>query len=201
MAANRRITAIADYDEDGIVGKEITFDGDPVTTALTNVIWSSAQHSGGCDSLGMKSGCLVDDSKHAMIYRGIENWFGNIFQWVDGINIKDYQAYICYDPSEYESDKFTSPYKALGYVNCDTEGYAKNLGFDINDPLVRFPTEVGGGTNTYMSDYYYKNTGNRVARVGGTLSGGAYDGAWSWLLYSTSSTAYWGIGARVLKYQ
>ena len=186
VAANRRITAIADYDEDGIVGKEITFDGDPVTTALTNVIWSSAQHSGGCDSLGMKSGCLVDDSKHAMIYRGIENWFGNIFQWVDGINIKDYQAYICYDPSEYESDKFTSPYKALGYVNCDTEGYAKNLGFDINDPLVRFPTEVGGGTNTYMSDYYYKNTGNRVARVGGCLIFGASAGAWYWYLNSTS---------------
>ena len=201
VAANRKITAITDYNENGIEGKEITFDGEAVDIALTNVIWSSAQHSGGCDSLGMKSGCLADDNKHAMIYRGIENWFGNIFQWVDGINIKDYQAYICYDPSEYESDKFTSPYKELGYVNCDTEGYAKTLGFDINDPLVRFPVEIGGGTSSYMCDYYYKNTGNRVARVGGPLSNGTYDGAWSWFWFNGSSSAYWNVGARVLKYQ
>ena len=93
VAANRIVTAINDYNEDGIVGKEIIFDGAPVTTALTNVIWSSGQHSGGCDGLGMKSGCYIDDSKHAVIYRGVENWFGNIFQWVDGINIQDYQAY------------------------------------------------------------------------------------------------------------
>lgn len=201
VAANRKITAIADYDEDGVVGKAITFDGDAVNIALTNVIWSSGQHSGGCDSLGMKSGCLVNDSKHAVIYRGIENWFGNLWQWVDSLNIKDYQAYVCYDPDEYASDKFIDPYKALGYVNCSSEGYAKTLGFDINDPLVRFPTEVGGSTATYMSDYYYKNTGNRVALVGGAVNSGANAGAWYWYLSSGSSYSSWNIGARVLKYQ
>lgn len=201
VAADRKITAIADYDEDGVVGKEITFDGAAVNIALTNVIWSSGQHSGGCDSLGMKSGCLVNDSKHAVIYRGIENWFGNIWQWVDSLNIKDYQAYVCYDPAEYASDKFTDPYKALGYVNCSSEGYAKTLGFDINDPLVRFPVEVGGGSSTYMADYYYKNTGNRVALVGGNLYNGALAGAWYWALYSDSSYSVWVVGARVLKYQ
>lgn len=201
VAANRKITAIADYDEDGVVGKEITFDGDAVNIALTNVIWSSGQHSGGCDSLGMKSGCLVNDSKHAVIYRGVENWFGNIWQWVDGLNIKDYQAYVCYDPSEYASDKFTDPYKALGYVNASSDGYVKTLGLDVNDPLVRFPVEVGGGSSTYMSDYYYRNTGNRVALVGGYLGNGANAGAWCWNLGVDSSYSYWPFGARVLKYQ
>lgn len=201
VANSRKITAINNYSEDGITGKEIVFDGEPVTIALTNVIWSSPQHSGGCDGLGMKSGCYTNDSKHPSIYRGIENFFGNVYHWVDGINIKDYVAYICYDPEEYVSDKFTAPYKALGYTNANTDGYSKKLGFDENDPLVRFPVEVGGGSTTYMSDYYYRNTGNRVALVGGLLSGGAFDGAWFWALSVASSFSYWYVGARVLKYQ
>ena len=93
----------------------------------------------------MKSGCLNNDGKHAIIYRGIENIFGNIWQFVDGINLKDYQAYICYDPSEYVSDKFTDPYKELGYMcfkpaegasTTAREGYATKLGYDSLNPLV-----------------------------------------------------------------
>lgn len=201
VASGRKITTIENYSVDGVEGKAIIFDGNPVNISTSNVIWSSPQHSGGCDSLGMKSGCLSNDSKHAMIYRGIENWFGNIFQWVDSINIKDRQGYICYEPDEYVSDKFSEPYKPLGYVNCSTNGYIKNLGFDSNNSLVRFPTEVGGETSTYVSDYYYQNTGNRVARVGGGLSVGGGAGAWYWYLNVGSSTSVWYIGARALKYQ
>lgn len=77
--------------------------------------------SGQCDSLGMKSGCLNNDSKHAIIYRGIENIFGNIWQFVDGINIKENQSYVCTNPSEYVSDTFAAPYKELGYANSNTK--------------------------------------------------------------------------------
>lgn len=201
VADSRKITAINDYSEGDITGKEIVFDGDPVNIALTNVIWSSPQASGGCDSLGMKSGCLVNDSKHAVIYRGIENLFGNIYDWVDGINLQGNQAYICYDPAEYVSNKFEAPYEKLGYVNANTNGYPKKLGFDINHPLIQFPEEIGGSTSTGTTDYYYQNTGNLVARVGGHLNSGGYAGLWCWALINSSSSAYWTCGARVLKYQ
>lgn len=204
VARDRTITAIEDYSSGGVTGKAVTFDGDAVNVAVDNVLWSSPQRSGQCDTLGMKSGCLVNDNKHAIIYRGIENIFGNVYQFVDGINIKDYKAYICYDPAEYVVDKFTSPYQELGYTDGDTEGYIKSLGYDGSHPLISLPTEAGGtgaGSNAYVTDYYYKNTGNRIALVGGTMNYGTYDGLWSWACYYASSNAYWSIGARLLRYQ
>lgn len=199
----RTITAINNYEDSNITGKEIVLDGDPIANiSLTTYIWTCVQNSGGCDSLGMKSGCLVNDGKHNVIYRGIESIIGNIFSFVDGINIKDCVAYVCYNPKEYVSDKFESPYEKIGYINSKQEGYCKALGFDINHPLIQLPTEIGANSTSGTTDYYWCTaTGNRVARVGGTSSSGADDGLWYWLLYTTSSDSYWNCGARVLKYQ
>jgi hypothetical protein len=198
VATDRKITAINNYEEGSVTGKEIIFDGDPVNIALTNVIWSSPQFSGSCDSLGMISGCLVNDSKHGVIYRGIENPFGNLWAWVDGINIKDYQAYLCKDPSQYVSDKFEEPYKKLGYVDVNANGWSKTLGFDTDEPLVRFPTEIGAADSTYQCDYHWTSSGNRVALVGGILGNGTNCGLWYWFLYYSSSYSHWSIGCRVL---
>ena len=198
VADARKITAIEAYDEDGVTGAALTFDGAAVNIAIDNFVCTMAQETGQCDSLGMKSGCLNNDGYHSMIYRGVENIFANIWQWVDGINIKDNLAYICKDHSQYASDKFTDPYKPLAYTNCNANGNPKTLGLDVDEPFFRFPTEVGGGTSTYMCDYYWQNTGDRVARVGGYFAGGAVDGLWYWYLSNTSSAANWSIGARVL---
>lgn len=198
VADARKITAIEAYDEDGVTGYALTFDGAAVNIAVDNFVCTMAQETGQCDSLGMKSGCLNNDGYHSVIYRGVENIFANIYAWVDGINIKDNLAYICKDHSEYASDKFTDPYKPLAYTNCNTNGNPKTLGLDVDEPFFRFPTEVGGGSSTYMCDYYYQNTGNRVARVGGGFGDGASGGLWYWNLDNTSSGAYWVVGARVL---
>lgn len=199
----RTITAINNYEDSNITGKEIVLDGDPIENiSLTTYIWTCVQNSGGCDSLGMKSGCLVNDGKHNVIYRGIESIIGNIFSFVDGINIKDCVAYVCYNPKEYVSDKFESPYEKIGYINSKQEGYCKALGFDINHPLIQLPTEIGANSTSGTTDYYWCTaTGNRVARVGGHSSNGADDGLWSWHLSATSSYSNWYCGARVLKYQ
>lgn len=198
VADARKITAIEAYDDGTVTGSAITFDGAAVNIAVDNFVCTMAQITGQCDALGMKSGCINNDGYHSMIYRGIENIFANIWQWVDGINIKDHLAYICKDHSKYASDKFDGDYKPLAYTNCDTNGNPKKLGLDVDEPFFRFPTEIGGGTSTYMCDYYWQNTGNRVALVGGHFYYGALDGLWSWGFGDTSSGASWHVGARVL---
>lgn len=198
IADARKITAIEAYEDGSVAGYALIFDGAAVNIAVDNFVCTMAQLTGQCDTLGMKSGCLNNDGYHAMIYRGVENLFANIWQFVDGINIKDNLAYICKDHSQYASDKFTDPYKPLAYTNCKTNGNPKTLGLDVDEPFFRFPTEIGGGTSTYMCDYYWQNTGNRVALVGGAFNGGAGDGLWGWSLDITSSSAYWSIGCRVL---
>lgn len=198
IADARKITAIEAYDEDGVTGYALTFDGAAVNIAVDNFVCTMAQETGQCDSLGMKSGCLNNDGYHSVIYRGVENLFAHIWQFVDGINIKDRVAYICKDHSQYADNVFADAYKALAYTNASNDGWAKTLGLDVDEPFFRFPTETGGGSSNYMADYYYQNTGNRVALVGGYFGYGANGGLWFWYFGSDSSFAYWGVGCRVL---
>lgn len=204
ICKDRTITKITEYSKDTTEGTAITFDGDPVNIAIGNIIHACAQKEGGCDSLGMKSGCLANDSQHAVIYRGIENIFGNVFNWIDGLNIQNYQAYICRNPKEYISDKFEVPYIKLGYVNCNEKDmYIKKLGFDEKNPDIALPIEIGGGagSSSGMCDFYYSSEGNRVALVGGNFVNGSCAGLWCWRCYHSSAPSYLYCGARLLKHQ
>lgn len=204
ICKDRTITKITEYSKDTTEGTAITFDGDPVNIAIGNIIHACAQKEGGCDSLGMKSGCLANDSQHAVIYRGIENIFGNVFNWIDGLNIQNYQAYICRNPKEYISDKFEVPYIKLGYVNCNEKDmYIKKLGFDEKNPDIALPIEIGGGagSSSGMCDFYYSSEGNRVALVGGSFYHGSGAGLWYWPCSNSSVTSALDCGARLLKHQ
>lgn len=203
VAADREITSIEDYNDGQITGKVIHFDGDPVDIALGNVIWGSAQKTGENDVLGNKSGCLNNNQYHPVSYRGIEDIFGHLFQHVDGINIKDFQAYICKNPSEYANDKFDAPYEKLGYINSETvDSFSKKLGLDEKHPEIALPIEVGASSSTGTTDYYWGATGNKIACVGGNfLNHGAIAGFFYWDCYNASSNSAWHYGARLLKYQ
>lgn len=202
IATERTVTKIEDYSNGSVNGKAVYFDGAKVNIAVGNYIFGIAQRTGDCDSLGMKSGCLLNDGYHSMIYRGIENIFGNLWTAVDGLNIKDYVAYICDDPTQYASDKFVAPYKAIGYTNLQTSDvYTSKLGYDEEHPEIALPIEANGSSGTGTCDYYWSSTGNRIAFVGGALSNGAKAGLFCWGLSSASSRAFWYCGARLLKYQ
>lgn len=199
VARNRTITKKENYSSGDITGTAIYFDGDSVNIALNNVLWTTGQKSGGCDTLGMKSGCTANDGKTAVAYRGLENPFGNVFQFVDGINVKDHVCYLCTSQDDYVVDKFTSPYNALGYTNALTNGYSKSLGYDNNYPIASFPTEIGTSSTTGTCDYYTQNTGNKIALVGGFWSDGSNVGLWFWYLSSDSGLVYFDIGSRLIK--
>ncbi len=202
VAAERTITNIEDYSNGSITGKAIYFDGDAVNIAVGNCLWGIGQKSGQCDELGMRSGTLNNDSCHSMIYRGIENILGNMYQFVDGLNIKDYVAYVCDDPSKYVSDKFEAPYKKVGYTNYQTKDvYISKLGYDENYPEIALPVEANGSSGTGTCDYYTCEAGNRIALVGGNFRNGAGAGLFLWSCSIASSSSGWLYGARLLKYQ
>lgn len=203
VAADREITAIEDYNDGTISGKAITFSGDAVNIAVNNVIWGSAQKTGGNDTLGNASGCLNNNSYHPVNYRGIEDIFGHMWQHIDGLNIKDYVAYICKDPSSYANDVFEAPYEAIGYVNANTtDSYIKKLGYDERNAEVALPVEVAGSSSTGACDNYWCAEGNRIAYVGGTFGDTwAKAGFFAWNCGNASSNSFWRCGARLLKYQ
>ncbi len=203
VAADREITAIEDYNDGTISGKAITFSGDAVNIAVGNVIWGSAQKTGGNDILGNASGSLNNNSYHPVNYRGIEDIFGHMWQHIDGLNIKDYQAYICKDPDSYANDTFDAPYEKIGYVNAETtDSYIKELGYDEKHQEVALPVEVAASSSTGACDNYWCAEGNRIAYVGGNFnSNWTKGGFFAWNCHLASSYSSWNYGARLLKYQ
>ena len=138
-------------------------------------------------------------NSHAHI--GIENPFGSVWQFVDGVNITDNQAWVAKNPSDYASNVFASPYEKLSYVNLNTNGYGPvSMGYDANLPFAEFATSVtGGSTSKHYCDYYYQASGNRIARFGGYWGYGLDAGLSCWYLDTGSSNTNIYIGGRLVR--
>ena len=142
----------ADNNSQEILGKGISNSG-------------SISNSGQLDSLGMKSGCLNNDASHSVMYRGIEDIFGNVYQLIDGVNINNHQAYVCIDSTKYEFEKYNGDYVQVGYANNSSTGYISKLGYDENYPLLMLPIECSGvNSSTGFTDYYNQTTGKMAYR-------------------------------------
>lgn len=194
----RDITSIDVYDASNMA---ISFDGDAVDIAAGNYLYNVGWKSGFSGNISASSGSLTSnsDGKNPCMYRGIENPWGNVWQFVDGVNINDGQAWVCDDYTDYASNLFASPYEELGYVNHDANGYTTDMGYDSDHPSVNFPINVGGNFSTYYGDYYYRNTGQRITFVGGSWHYGSTAGLSCWRLNYSSSFANIDTGGRLLK--
>ena len=195
VASMRVITAINALDASN---SEIVFDGAAVNIAIGNIIVMVAQKTGQTINLQKPSGKLSGISgRTSFKWRGIEDPFGNLYEWVDGVLINDNKGYICNKPSLFASS-LTADYKPLSYTNANTDGYPFEMGYDENYPEAQFPIAVGAGSSTGYADYYYQNTGLRGALFGGGAAGGANAGLSFWNLLRSPSDAFWFLGGRLL---
>ena len=195
IAADREITAIEDYDGDN---KAIVFDGTAADIAVGNVLQNSGWKSGFSSTIAASSGSHnnLTNGKNPFVYRGIENPWGSIWQFVDGINISDNQSWVCKDATKYASNVFASPYEKLSYVNADANNYLVKMGFDENYPFAEIPVEVGAISESAYKDYYYQAAGERIARFGGSWASGADAGLSTWTLADASSRSTLALGGR-----
>ena len=184
---------------------DIYFDGDPVDIAVGNVIWSCVQKTGETTAMKCPNGCLEDPegptgtklgSRRAVRFLWIEDWFGNMWQFRDGVNIKNRQHYCCNKRASYADDTYTGDYQKLGYVCPTNEGFIKKMGFDSLHPEYEMPVEVGGGADSYVGDYYYSSEGGTLVLSGGRVSHGADAGPFSRRCDSGTGITGWDIGGR-----
>lgn len=158
---------------------------------------SSAINSGGTDSMTYHTGrASGTDGKTAVQYRHIENPWGNIFEWIDGVNFSAGTVYVCTTPENYADDTSTN-YTNVG-TKVQSDGYIKALGMSSNMPWAFFPSEVGGSETTYIPDYAYYYSGWRVLRVGGNWYDGGSVGLFYFNANYSSSVSYSYVGARLL---
>ena len=199
ICGNRTIVSINDYDASN---KAIVFDGIAVDVTAGNILYNLAWKSGACSGVVASSGSIYSNSDglYPFIYRGIENLWGNVFQWVDGINVNERQAWVARNPADYASNYFANPYLQLSYINCNTNGWISQVGFDQANPEFQLPTSITGGAyNKYYADYYYQSTGQRVAHLGGNWGFGSSTGLSYWSLDFASGDSRVALGGRLVK--
>lgn len=179
----------ASFDVQSKIGRGVVDKTDDGSSNLSEITGAT---SGLGNSSGMAEGTngLVSVS-----YRGIENFWGNIWKWVDGINIQDHRLYV--SGHDFQDDFFDSPYEYKGNLAIEN-GYASNILFNDILDFGFIPTETEGSSSTYLYDYYYQNTGNRVAPLGGNWHDGSYAGSFCWTLHYSSAYRSRYIGASLL---
>ncbi len=106
-------------------------------------------------------------------YRGIENIFGHLWKWADGISVEvtagvgnTSRVYVCDDPAKYNDNNYTG-YEMRGLEARD-EGYVREVIFGESGDII--PTVAGGGSTTYWCDYHYTSVMSSSMR--GVLFGG-----------------------------
>ncbi len=128
-----------------------------------------------------------------MTYRGIENWYGHLWKWVDGFNVNSNVPYFSNTDTDFADDTATN-YDVPGVTLHNADGYQGALE-QIDEGFL--PADVTGTATTKITDYYYQNSGWRVARAGGRASDAAKAGGFAWTLVNDSSGLDASIGGRI----
>ena len=146
------------------------------------------------------------DGKTSVCWRGKENFWGNIWKFVYGINIWGNgkmgggQPYICSDFSFAES-KNSGNYEPAGFTVTNTNGYISAMGYSTACDWLFIASECLGNSSLPVGDYTYITenlNGYRIARLGGNWD--AWDGAggFCWALAYGVGVRYRNIGGRLV---
>lgn len=129
------------------------------------------------------------DGKTSICYRGVENFWGNIWKFAYGINFycevgKPFLGYVCKD-FNYAESKRTDNYENIGFALPSENGYVSAMGYSTNYDWLFLPSEVKGNSSLPVGDYYYQNNtwdGYRIALLGGHWSSWDSAGGFYWYL-------------------
>lgn len=141
--------------------------------------------------------CWGDTSgSNGMKFLGVENFYGNVWEFVDGLTIVDYVCKITEDPSKYD-DVGTGYEITAGTVPSASNNYIKEMKATNDAPFL--PSVVGGSETTYFCDGLRTGQGTRVASFGGYWENVGQVGAFCWILNLDSSSSYSYAGSRLCR--
>ena len=182
----------------------------PGRTELTGGTWVNGSYisEGGLsngDGNGTNAVSYSGDADNAgaelayMTYRGIENFFGNIWSWIDGFNINNRIPYVSNIDTDFDDDT-TLNYTRLIDINGDgitfvlADGYQSKLEQTKGGFL---PSAVLGSQTTYITDYFNQSAGWRSALLGGHATYDVRAGFFFWYLVFSSSSIDPSVGSRL----
>lgn len=146
------------------------------------------------------------DGKTSVCWRGKENFWGNIWKFVYGINIWGNgkmgggQPYICSDFSFAES-KNSGNYEPAGFTVTNANGYISAMGYSTACDWLFIASECLGNSSLPVGDYTYITVnlnGYRIAQLGGRWGDGGAAGGFYWALSNGVGYRYRTIGGRLV---
>lgn len=146
------------------------------------------------------------DGKTSVCWRGKENFWGNIWKFVYGINIWGNgkmgggQPYICSDFSFAES-KNSGNYEPAGFTVTNANGYVSAMGYSTACDWLFIASECLGNSSLPVGDYTYVTVnlnGYRIALLGGSWDSGGDAGGFCWSLHGGVGYRRRNIGGRLV---
>ena len=168
---------------------------------------ANIQYTGATVSLGNASGAVTNANGIQLIsYRGEENFWGNIWTWVDGMNEENPDPFesgqagtLHVADHGFADNSKASPYKNTGIHPIQGSGYVSAFGYSEEFDWLFIAVEYSGNSSLPVGDYAWNNnSGWRVARLGGCCTSGSGAGAFCWFLYNAASHRSWDIGGRLV---
>lgn len=146
------------------------------------------------------------DGKTSVCWRGKENFWGNIWKFVYGINIWGNgkmgggQPYICSDFSFAES-KNSGNYEPAGFTVTNANGYISAMGYSTACDWLFIASECLGNSSLPVGDYTYITVnlnGYRIPLLGSSWAYGGNAGGFCWALVNGVGGRYRNVGGRLV---
>lgn len=169
-----------------------TTDSQSIMQGLCGV---SASHvTGGTDSVVTPTGQPVDRTSqgYQCKYRGMEDLWGNVWEFCDGISFSDADVYMSNDPSDYTAGKITDSYHKVG-VRPKESGNPQVIEPMMSN-LEGYITKVG---TSNFGDYSWYAQGGQILLVGGRWDNGSNDGLFCLAGAYGASDASANVGSRL----
>lgn len=185
----------ASFDMQSKIGAGVTTKTDDGATSMTEI-------TGATTTLGNKSGQVINTNGYSVVaYRGEENPFGNIWKWIDGINVYNKNEGSVYIADHgFKDDTNAAPYSDAGITICGSNGYVSAFAYNEDFDWLFIASEVLGNSSLPVGDYFWQNkayNGYTVAKLGGGWVNGSSAGGFPWSVNDASGGRRY-VGGRLL---
>ena len=162
---------------------------------------SARINTGSCDTVPNLTGRPAGTSNVVdVVWRGIEGFWGNVWEWLDGLNWSGDTYWICNNQADYADDTSTG-YTSPGYTGGATnwsKSYIKEMGYDAAASAYMLPTTGGGSNSSYYCDAAWSLIGWRVAFRSGSYMDGTGAGLFAFRVDDAASDTSASRGSRLL---
>lgn len=191
-----------------------------VVSITDNTLYNCAVHTGSTSSLGNATGRATTsieykgedrteytgESQTSISFRGVENFWGNIWKLIEGLrfwgntHMLGGQPYVCKD-FNYTENKHSDNYEGVGFTLPNSNGWIKAMGYSHNYDWLFIPSKVGGDGSKPVGDYSYiiQNLNDyKVAILGGDWNDVSVAGGFDWGCSSWAGYRYRDVGGRLV---